>query len=187
MKIFVRRWVTEKIDEQYLIPLLGVWDNFDDINFDELPDQFVLKCNHGWNMNIIVRNKKSLDLREAREKVNAWLAVDFGTHNLQLHYSRIDRKIIAEKFMANGDLPDLIDYKFVCINGEIIYCQYLTDRSSNLKLNYFDINWTPRTVERSDHPRSDHPEKIPKPKNFELMKKLVAKLAEGFAHVRVDF
>lgn len=187
-KYFVRYWVAEKIGAQYLIPLLGVWNDFDDINFDLLPDQFVLKCNHGSNMNIIVRDKKSLDLRNAREKINGWLAVDYGAQrNLELHYSRIDRKIIAEKFMANGDLPDLIDYKFVCFNGKVIYCQYLTDRSTNLKLNYFDENWKITTVERSDHPHSDHPEKIPPPKNFELMKRLAATLAEGFAFVRVDF
>lgn len=187
-KYAVRSWVAEKIGDEYLIPLLGVWENFDDIDFDALPNQFILKCNHGWNMNIVVRDKKSLDLRAARERLNGWLAVDFGAQqNLEIHYSPIDRKIIAEKFMTNGDLPDLIDYKFVCFNGKVIYCQYLTDRSTNLKLNYFDENWKITTVERSDHPHSDHPEKIPKPKNFELMKKLAATLAEGFAFVRVDF
>ena len=187
-KYLVRNWVADKIGEQYLIPLLGVWDNFDDINFDELPDQFVLKCNHGSAMNIIVRDKKTFDKQNAREKINAWLAYDFSAQNLlELHYTRINRKIIAEKFMANGNLPDLIDYKFVCINGKIIYCQYLTDRSTELKLNYFDENWQPTTVERSDHPRSDNPEKIPRPKNFKLMKKLATTLAEGFSFVRVDF
>ncbi len=187
-KYLVRRWVTEKIGAQYLIPLLGVWDDFDAIDFDALPEQFVLKCNHGCSMNIIVRDRKTFDRERAREKINAWLAVDYGAQRiLEPHYSPINRKIIAEKFMANGDLPDLIDYKFVCFDGKIVYCQYLTDRSSNLKLNYFDENWTPTTVERSDHPRSDHPENIPRPKNFELMKKLAAVLAEGFSFVRVDF
>lgn len=186
-KYLVRRWVADKIGEQYLIPLLGAWDNFDDIDFDELPDQFVLKCNHGCSFNIIVRDKKTFDKQNAREKINAWLATDFAALFFELHYTYINRKILAEKFMHNGDLPDLIDYKFVCVNGKIIYCQYLTDRSTELKLNYFDENWQPTTVERNDHPRSDHPEKIPRPKNFKLMKKLAATLAEGFAFVRVDF
>ena len=187
-KYLVRPWVAEKIGEQYLIPLLGAWDDFDDIDFDALPEQFVLKCNHGSNMNIIVRDKKTFDREKAREKLSVWLAVDYGAQRvLEPHYTRINRKIIAEKFMSDGDLPDLIDYKFVCFDGKIVYCQYLTDRSSNLKLNYFDENWTPTNIERSDHPRSDHPENIPRPKNFELMKKLAAVLAEGFAFVRVDF
>ena len=188
-KYLVRKWIAEKIGEEYLIPFFGVWDDFDDIDFDELPDQFVLKCNHGSGMNIIVRDKKSFDKQSAREKINAWLAIDYSCAyaTFELHYTRIKRKIIAEKFMVNGDLPDLIDYKFICCNGKIIYCQYLTDRSTELKLNYFDENWTPTTVERSDHPRSAHPEKIRRPKNFKLMKKLAAKLAKDFAFVRVDF
>ena len=186
-KYAMRSWIAEKIGDEYLIPLLGVWDDFDDINFDDLPNKFVLKCNHGSGMNVIVRDKSSFDVQNAREKINAWLAFDYGFAALELHYTRIDRKIIAEKFMTNGDLPDLIDYKFLCFNGKIIYCQYLTDRSTNLKLNYFDENWKVTTIERSDHPNSDNPEKIPPPKNFELMKNLAATLAEGFAFVRVDF
>ena len=186
-KYLVRRWVADKIGQEYLIPLLGVWDDFDDINFDELPNQFVLKCNHGCGMNIIVRDKSTFDKQQAREKLNAWLALDFSTLFIESHYTRIKRKIIAEKFMANGNLPDLIDYKFICFHGKIVYCQYLTDRSTGLKLNYFDENWNVTTVERNDHPRSDHPEKIRRPKNFKLMKKLATKLAEGFAFVRVDF
>lgn len=186
-KFLVRSWVTEKIGAQYLIPLLGVWDNFEDIDIDALPEQFVLKCNLGFAMNIIVRDKYSFDKQGAREKLSAWLAQDFGLLSLELHYTRIKRRIIAEKFMQDGDAPDLTDYKFLCFDGKpiIIYCT--ADRSTHLKMNYFDMNWKPMDIERSDHPRSEHPEQIPPPKNFELMKTLAAKLAEGFAHVRVDF
>ncbi|MBR7025202.1 MAG: hypothetical protein IKI08_04265 [Selenomonadaceae bacterium] len=187
-KYLVRRWVAEKIGEQYLIPLLGVWDNFDDINFDDLPDRFVLKCNHGSGMNVIVRDKKTFDKQRAREKLNAWLAFDYAAQPLlELHYTRIDRKIIAEKFMVNGNLPDLIDYKFWCFEGVPILVQCETDRSIDLRFDYFDMNFKHTNIERSDHKMSDHPEKIRRPKNFKLMKKLAAKLAEGFAHVRVDF
>ena len=186
-KYAVRSWIAEKIGDEYLIPLLGVWNSFDDINFDDLPDQFVLKCNHGAGMNIIVRDKKNFDLQNAREKINAWLAYNFAVGSLELHYARIDRKIIAEKFFANGDLPDLIDYKFWCFDGEPVLVQCETDRSTDLRFDYFDMNFNHTNIERSDHKLSDHPEKIPKPKNFELMKKLAATLAEGFAFVRVDF
>ena len=186
-KFLVRSWVTEKIGAQYLIPLLGVWDSFDDIDFNALPEQFVLKCNHGSMMNVVVRDKHSFNKQLARERINAWLAQDYALLSLELHYTRINRKIIAEKFMQDGDAPDLTDYKFLCFNGKpvVIYCT--ADRSTNLKMNYFDMNWQPMDIERTDHPRSEHPELIPKPKNFELMKELAAKLAEGFAHVRVDF
>lgn len=191
-KYLVRRWVAEKIGEQYLIPLLGVWNDFDDINFDELPDQFVLKCNHGSGFNVIVRDKKTFDKRQAREKLNAWLAVDYSVFFLEMHYTRINRKIIAEKFMANGDLPDIENYKFWCFNGEPIFCGFDSGRTAdgnidNLRIDYFDMDWKPNDFENGAHPRSDHPEKIPRPKNFKLMKKLAATLAEGFAFVRVDF
>ena len=192
-KYLVRNWVAEKIGQEYLIPLLGVWDDFDDIDFDTLPDQFVLKCNHGWNMNVIVRDKKTFDKRAARERLNGWLAVDFGAQRaLELHYSRIDRKIIAEKFMANGDLPDIDNYKFWFFDGKPLHCALESGRSAdgsldNLRMDFFDMNWQVTNVERSDHPRSDHPERIRRPKNFKLMKKLAAKLAEGFAFVSVDF
>ena len=89
--------------------------------------------------------------------------------------------------MTNDNLPDLTDYKFLCFDGKIVYCQYLTDRSTNLRLNYFDVNWNVTTVERNDHSRSDRPEEIPPPKNFELMKNLAEILSQGFAFVRVDF
>ena len=187
-KFLVRRWVADKIGEQYLIPLLGVWDDFDDIDFDELPDQFVLKCNHGAGMNIIVRDKKSFDKRNAREKLNAWLAVDYSAQlGLELHYTRIKRKIIAEKFMTNGDLPDLTDYKFSCFNGKINHCKVISGHTTDLRLDYFDMNWHRLKFEQKTNPNSDHPERIPPPKNFELMTKLAATLSEGFAFVRVDF
>lgn len=191
-KYLVRRWVADKIGEEYLIPLLGVWDNFDDIDFDDLPDQFVLKCNHGSGMNIIVRDKKTFNKQNAREKINAWLAFDFSTLFLELHYTRINRKIIAEKFMANGNLPDIDNYKFWCFNGEPLFCGYDSGRTAdgniaNLRIDYFDMDWKPNGFENGEHPRSDHPEKIPRPKKFKLMKKFAAILAEGFSFVRVDF
>lgn len=186
-KYAVRSWIAEKIGDEYLIPLLGVWSDFDEINFDALPNQFVLKCNHGSGMNIICRDKEKFNKRQARERLTAWLATDFSVVSLEPHYTRIDRKIIAEKFMANGDAKDLTDYKFSCFNGRVNHCKVMTGRTTDERIDYFDMNWQPMNIERREHPRSDNPEKIPKPKNFELMKELAAKLAEGFAFVRVDF
>ncbi len=191
-KYAVRSWISEKIGDEYLIPLLGVWNDFEDINFDDLPNQFVLKCNHGSGMNIIVHDKNSFDVQNARKKINSWLAIDYAYLFIELHYTRIDRKIIAEKFFANGDAPDIDNYKFWCFNGEPLFCGYDSGRTSdgnidNLRIDYFDMNWKPNGFENGSHPNSDHPELIPKPKNFDLMKKLAAALAEGFAFVRVDF
>ena len=120
-KFLVREWIAEKIGADYLIPLLGVWDNFDEIDFDALPNQFVLKCNHGSGMNIIVRDKKDFDIESAREKINAWLAIDYGALYIEPHYNNIPKKIIAEKFMTDNENFDLIDYKFLCFDGEVKY------------------------------------------------------------------
>mgnify|MGYP002621725616 CR=1 FL=1 len=186
-KYLVRQWVAEKIGAEYLIPLLGVWDNFDDIDFDLLPEQFVLKCNHGSAMNIIVRDKKTFNIENAREKINAWLAIDFGAFLCELHYNNIKKKIIAEKFLTDGKNLDLTDYKFMCFNGKPEYCLFYSDRSTDCRLDYFDMDWKLTNFESSEHRNSDHPEKILQPENFELMKKLAAELCKDFAHVRVDF
>ena len=186
-KYLVRSWIAEKIGDEYLIPLLGVWDDFDDIDFDALPNQFVLKCNHGSAMNVIVRDKKNFDRQRAREKLNAWLATDFAASDFELHYTRINRKIIAEKFMTDGDAQDLTDYKFGCFGGKCLFVKATTERSRGIRCDYFDTNWNHKDFERGDYPNNDHPERIPRPKNFELMKKLAEILSEGFAFVRVDF
>jgi len=188
-KYAVRSWVAEKIGDEYLIPLLGAWDDFDDINFEDLPNQFVLKCSHSWNTNIIVRDKSKFDKQNARERINAWLRVDHGILGFELHYSYsyIRRKIIAEKFMTNGDLPDLSNYRFWCFDGKPIYCGLDNDFINPGRMDYFYMDWKPTEFENAFLPHSEHPEEIPPPKNFELMKKLAAKLAADFAFVRVDF
>lgn len=186
-KYAVRDYVADKIGEEYLIPLLGAWDSFDEIDFDALPNQFVLKCNHGSGMNIIVRDKKTFDKQQAREKINAWLATDFAMLFLELHYSPIKRKIIAEKFMTDKEHFDLVDYKVFCFNGEPAYFFCATNRSTDLRFDYFDMNWKHTNIEQDNHPNNDHPEKIPRPKNFEQMKILAAKLSKGFSHARIDF
>ena len=106
-KYLVREWVKEKIGEEYLVPLLGVWDKFDDIDFDKLPDKFVLKCNHGCGWNLIVTDKSKIDKVEAKKKFDKWMNTNFAFCNgLELHYKNIQPKIIAEEYLENngGDL-----------------------------------------------------------------------------------
>ena len=191
-KFLVRQWITEKIGSEYLIPLLGVWDKFDDINFDALPNQFVLKCNHGSGMNIICRDKKNFDKENAREKLTAWLNFDYGTLFFEASYFPIKRKIIAEKFMTDGTESSLKDYKFWCFDNKPFYCAYESRTGGNVTgsdfpMDFFDMDWKITDIERIDHPKSEHPEKILKPKNFELMKELATEICKDFAHVRVDF
>ena len=110
-KYLVRDWVKEKIGEEYLIPLLGVWENFDDIDFDKLPDKFVLKANHGSAWNIIVTDKNSFDKKSAKQKFDKWLHTDYSIKSFELHYKNIKPLIIAEEYIEADD-GDLKDYKF---------------------------------------------------------------------------
>lgn len=187
-KYRVREWVKAEIGEQYLIPLLGVWDSFDDIKFDELPSRFVLKCNHGAKMNIIVKDKNKFDKVEAKNKIDFWLKQDFGICDgtFQLQYSLIHRKIVAEKFMVEDEGKDLKDYKFFCFNGEPKYCQVISERTENESVDFFDMKWNHLSFtgmvcfKNSDVP-------IEKPVTFELMVDFARQLSSEFAFVRVDF
>ena len=192
-KYLVRQWVAEKIGAEYLIPLYGVWDKFDDIDFEILPDQFVLKCNHGSGMNIICRDKNNFDFEDAKQKLTAWLQIDFGAQYFEPHYCNIPRKIIAEKFMTDSKKPNqnLQDYKFWCFGGKPYYCAYESRTAGNVTgenfpMDFFDMKWKHCDIERYDHPCNKDAVNFPKPKNFELMKKFAAALSKEFSHVCVD-
>lgn len=182
-KYLVREWVKEKIGEEYLIPLLGVWDKVEDIDFDKLPKQFVLKCNHGCGYNIIVTDKSKLDINKTKKQINEWLMEDFAFKcGFEFHYSDIPRKIIAEEYISNG--KDLYDYKIWCFNGKAMYIQFLSERKQNLKMAFYDTNWIKQDFVYS----YEYDEKvIKKPESLKKLLLLAEKLSEGFLHVRVDF
>ena len=183
-KYLVRDWVKERIGEEYLIPLLGVWDNFDDIDFSKLPQKFVLKCNHGCAYNIIVKDKNKLDYEKTKKRINKWMGRDYGKRSYEMHYSNIKRKIIAEEYIENIN-DDLYDYKVWCFGGKAHYIQFLSERNTNgLKMAFYDRDWNKQNFVYS-HPLD---KKIfPKPKQLNLLLDLAEKLAKDFSHVRVDF
>ena len=183
-KYLVREWVAEKIGDKYLIPLLGVWDSFDDIDFDALPDRYALKCNHGCAYNLIVKNKNELDKAKARQVFNRWMSEDFAYKaGLELHYSGIPRKIIAEAYIENTGTHegDLYDYKFWCFNGKVKYIQFLSERNTRgLKMAFYDLNWKKQDFAYSVPLDTKD---VEKPGNLDEMIALAEKLAEGFNHV----
>lgn len=182
-KYLAREWVKGRVGEGYLVPLLGVWENFDEINFDELPSRFVLKATHGCAMTMVVRSRKSFDRGYAREQFNVWLKTNFAFCNgLEMHYRDIEPRIIAEQYMENAD-GDLFDYKFWCFGGRVHYVQYLSGRSKKLKMSFFDRNWVLQPF-RYDHP--NHEETPERPQRLDEMIEVAEKLAQGFDHVRVD-
>lgn len=184
-KYLVREWVKEKIGEDYLIPLLGVWDSFDDICFEDLPNQFALKTNHGCHTNIIVKDKANFDKKSARYKFNQWMKTDYAyTNGFEMHYSGIPRKILAEKYIED-DMGELQDYKFLCFNGNPCFCWVDCGRySGNHTRTIFDMDWNIQPWTCNGFVVS--PEPVEKPKNFDKMVEIATILSEGFSHVRID-
>lgn len=181
-KYLARDWVKERIGGKYLIPLLGTWDKFDDIDFDMLPDKFVLKANHGSGWNIIVRDKSAFDKASARRQFGKWLNTNFAFINgLELHYKGITPRIIAEQYLEN-DNEDLYDYKVFCFNGSSHYIAVDSERKNNHSRNIYDLEWNIQPF--SDYPNS---KPISKPNNLDEMILLAKRLSIGFAVVRVDF
>ena len=183
-KYACREWVAERIGGEYLVPLLGVWDSFDEIDFDTLPDKFVLKANHGSGWNVIVKDKKSLDIQETKKKFNKWMNTNYAFINgFELQYMNIRPKIIAEAYLENGN-NDLYDYKVFCFNGKAESIVFISERKNGAKEAFFDLDWNRMPV--SFHFPSIEKE-VAKPQNLELMIELAEKLSKGFPQVRVDF
>ncbi|MBR1825780.1 MAG: glycosyltransferase [Alphaproteobacteria bacterium] len=184
-KYLVRDWVKEKIGEEYLIPLLGVYDKFEDIDFAKLPDKFVIKCNHGCSYNIIVKDKSQLDLTDVKAKLDKWMNENYAFHAFELHYRDIQPKIIIEKYIENAGTNDLYDYKLWCFNGKVYYIQFLSERNlGGLKMAFYNRKWQKQKFVYS-YPLDK--KDMPKPNNLQKMILLAEKLSQGFNHTRVDF
>lgn len=142
-KVKVKKWVAEKIGEEYIIPTLGVWDNADDIDFKMLPNRFVIKCNHNSGLGMcICKDKSTLDISSVREGLRRGLCEDYYLKGREWPYKNVSRKIIAEQFMEDAKHPgDLIDYKFFCFDGEPKFCQVIRDRTINETIDIYDTNW----------------------------------------------
>ncbi|MDD5955096.1 MAG: glycosyltransferase [Firmicutes bacterium] len=183
-KYQVRDYVAKKIGEEYLVPLLGVWDRFDDIDIAQLPDRFVLKTNHGRGTNLIVTNKETVDLDEMRRTMNNWLSVNYAFKDgFELQYMNIKPRIIAEEYLGNAG-GDLKDYKVFCFNGKADCIMHLSDRRNGLRMAFFDLDWNKMDYTYS-YPRIE--EDVPRPQRLKELIDLAEKLSKGFAHVRVDF
>lgn len=183
-KYLVRDWVAEKIGESYLIPLLGVWDSFDEINFSKLPHQFVLKANHASGMNIIVSDKKKWDKKTANQLFDNWLKVNYAHFSFyQMQYEKIPPKIIAEEYLtdSNGELPE---FKFFCFDGEVYFCWFILEGGNQRYGNIYDLQWNLQSWKFKG--RDNTPYDLPKPANFEQMVEIAKELSQGFSHVRVD-
>ena len=185
-KYRVKKYIENKIGAEYVIPTLGVWDNFDDIDVDNLPNQFVLKCTHDSGGLVICKNKKNLDVASARKKINKSLKTNFFLRGREWPYKDVPRKIIAERFMDDGTGEELRDYKVLCFDGEPKLIEIHEGRfSGHHTQDFYDVNCNLTKYEQPDDPLSGH--KMEKPVLWDKMMDLSRELAEGIPHIRVDW
>ncbi|MFR5766183.1 MAG: ATP-grasp fold amidoligase family protein [Clostridia bacterium] len=182
-KYKVREYIKDKGYENTLVPLLGAWDNVEDIDWDSLPNKFVLKCNHGCAYNIVCSDKTEFDRIKAKKQLNTWLKEDFGAFNIEPHYSNIKKhKITCEKFLGDN----LVDYKFFCFNGipKFIYVSSDLIHDRQARIGFFNIDGSKINLKRDDYASI---EKIKLLSFYNEMLKMASKLCKDFPFVRVDF
>jgi len=186
-KYEVKEYVSNIIGKEYIIPTIGIYDKFDDINFDKLPNQFVLKCTHDSGGIVICKDKNSFDIKSAKMIINNSLAKNFYYLSREWPYKNVKPRIIAEEYMEDKKSKSLDDYKFFCFNGVPKILFVATERQNkNLEtcFDFYDMDFNHLPI-KNGHPNSN--KKIKKPEKFNEMKKLAGKLSKNIPHVRVDF
>lgn len=184
-KYEVKKYVSDIIGENYIIPTLGVWDQFDEIDFEKLPERFVLKCTHDSGSFLAVDDKKKLDTCRAKKYFEKWLGQNYFYAGREWAYKDVKPRIIAEKFLEDDEKGDLMDYKIFCFHGHPKMIQVDYDRFSDHKRNLYTTHW--KYMEASLHYPTDQSHFIKKPERLEELLELAGKLSRDFLFVRTDF
>lgn len=185
-KYKVREYISEKIGEDYLIPLLGVWDDPEEIDFDSLPNKFVLKCNHNSGLGMcICTDKSKIDIKKVKNELKSGLAQNYYLNGREWPYKNVSRKIICEKYMTDETGKNLRDYKFYCFDGEPKLVGIYQDRNSDKETtgDFFDMNFEWVDLKFGMPNALNKPQK---PQKFQEMIKIAEILSEGMPEVRVD-
>lgn len=185
-KIKAKQIAARQIGSDHIIPLIGSYDSVDEINWTDLPKSFVLKCNHDSGGVIVCRDKANLDIEHAKTILSVSLANSYYKDNLEWPYKDVKRKILCEQYMVDESGYELKDYKWFCFNGVPRALFVASDRNTmtnETKFDFFDADFNRLSI-RNGHPNSANC--IDKPKGFDEMKLLAAKLSAGFPHVRID-
>ena len=186
-KYLVRDYIGKKLGNQYLIPLLGVWDSAEDIDFSLLPDEFVLKCNHNSGLGMcICKDKKSLNIKKVKEGLTKGLAQDYYLEGREWPYKNVQRKIVCEKFMKDNT-GELADYKIHNFNGDPKVILVCTNRfkESGLREDFYSNTWEHLAVQRPGYPNAENP--LKRPAELDKMLELAKILAKDIPFVRTDF
>ena len=187
-KYSVKDYVAKIIGKDYIIPTLGVWENPEDIEWDKLPSQFVLKTTNGGGSKgvVICKDKSALNKSAVIDQLNKARRRNIYIMFREWPYKGVPKKIIAEKFIEDAYLDDLRDYKFFCFNGRPVYCQVISGREKEMTIDFFDMNW--------NHMPFHEPKKFPfakkmptRPQNYAMMQELASALSTGQPFLRVDF
>lgn len=183
-KYAVKQYISEKIGAEYVIPTLGKWNHFCEIDFKSLPKQFVLKTTHDSGGVVIVRDKSMLDIKQARRVINNSLKRNYYYDGREWPYKDIKPCIIAEKYMVDESGVELKDYKIFCFDGKPKLMEVDFGRYSVHKRNLYTTDW--KYIDASIKYPNDPSVQIPKPKRLEKMLEIASILSEGIPHVRVD-
>lgn len=184
-KYEAKRFAAEIIGEEYIVKNYGVWDSFDDIDFDSLPNQFVLKTTHDQGGVVICKEKSKFDFANAKTKLTKHLKLKHYYLTREWPYKNVKPRILAEELLVETKIGDIWDYKFYCFNGVPKIMLIATDRSKgDVRFDYFDMDFNIIDLQQGGK-RSDRI--FEKPENFDLMVSLASQLSVGLPHVRVDF
>lgn len=183
-----KQLVADSIGDDYIIPTLGVWNNFDDIDFDSLPNQFVLKCTHDSGSVVICRDKSTFDIKNAKKKIKRYLRNNGYNFGREWAYKHVEKLIIAEKYMEDdfSIKEGLTDYKFFCFNGEpkFLYVSTGLENHKTAHISFLTLDWQFTKFQRSDYAPLDT---LPrKPVNFDKMVEISRKLSKDIPFLRVD-
>lgn len=188
-KIEVKKTLNKIISDEYIIPTIDIYDNVDEIDFEKLPNQFVLKCSHDSGGIVICRNKDDLNFDEARHKLNIGLRRNFFKFTREYPYKNVKPRIIAEELLEDDNNTDLKDYKFFCFNGKALYCQLISNRSTRETVDFYDRYWVHQefvglTLANLHESNENHP----KPNGYDKMLEIADKLATfvDCPFVRID-
>lgn len=184
-KYAAREFVEERVGSQYLNTLYGVYYRTADVDFDALPEKFVIKGAHGYNFNLLVPDKSKINKLRARYLMRKWMSKNqYYRGGLEWAYKNVRPKIIAEKFLVEEGKPSISDFKYFFFNGKPKFIQIDMDRSEQHVRSYVDMNWEPLEFETIGIRKHQGPIEIPR--NHLEMTEVATKLAQGFPFVRVD-
>lgn len=187
-KVKAKEYVASIIGEEYIIPTLGVWDDPDKIDFNSLPESFVLKCNHNSGQGMyICKDKSKMDVEKVKKNLRKGLSQNYYAGNREWPYKNVPRKILAEQYIDPApDIQDLPDYKWYCFNGEPKFCQVIQDRSQCETIDFFDIDWNHQLFVGLN-PIAENAKNLPsRPSNIDTHLYIARELSKGIPFSRID-